>query len=95
MKKKTKKKKSFPKTGMQRGWSQDSHLNIASWCFMSLPSFSQVIVLTGFPSYLHVKTAGLPKSTVCVAGSTVAFSGAVTVSTVSTDSPEREYLELA
>lgn len=54
---------------------------------MSLPSFNQVIVFTGFPSYRHVNTAGLPKSTVCVAGSTVAFSGAVTVSTVSTDSP--------
>lgn len=65
-----------------------TNLNIASWWFMSLPSFSQVIVLIGFPSYLHVNTAGRPKSTVCVAGSTVDFRGAVTVSTVSTDSPE-------
>lgn len=56
---------------------------------MSLPSLSQVIVLTGFPSYRQVNTAGRPKSTVCVAGSTAAFKGAVTVSTVSTDSPEK------
>lgn len=66
------------------------YLKVASWCFMSLPSLSQVIVLTGLPSYLQVNTAGLPKSTVWVAGSTVAFSGAVTVNTVSTDSPEQK-----
>lgn len=45
------------------------------------------MVLTGLPSYLQVNTAGRPKSTVWVAGSTVAFNGAVTVNTVSTDSP--------
>lgn len=67
-----------------------TYLRVASWCFMSFPSLSHVIVLTGFPSYLQVNTAGLPKSTVCVAGSTVAFRGAVTVKTVSTDSPKIE-----
>lgn len=56
---------------------------------MSLPSFNQVIVLTGLPSYLQVNIAGRPKSTVCVAGSTAVFKGAVTVNTVSTDSPKK------
>lgn len=52
------------------------------------------MVLIGLPWTVQVKVAGLPKSMVCVLGSISAFSGAVTVKTVSTLSPPTELLTI-
>lgn len=66
--------------------------NVGSVCEIALPSFIHEMVLIGLPEKAHAKTAGLPKSMVCTAGSILDDNGAVTVNTVSTLSPPTELL---